>query len=783
MENNQRFWLFMVLAMGIWLGWIAWFGPKPKPQPKNKKPAAAQNVAEAPGKQPNKANPEDPDAEQPGADKTGADKTVPTVSSVEPGDAEKPAVAEAQPVEEPAGKLPVFPHQVVEIGSRDPEGDYRLLARLDSRGAVVDQVDLVEWDPKRDGFLYSDLRDRKIPQTVVGSSNGKDLDTVRKERLKHDQIVLSVQSIFSRRCHKCHAGVKPENGFRINTREGLLAGGDSGPAIKVGDPEGSLLVAAIRREDKNFQMPPEDPLPAEEINQIVRWIELDAPTLSPVTLQTQIPAIEGQFAEHGVSLSTVDWELTSDPKDKSQAVFRITSPDGQTVITKTYRLQKAAGENGENESDAYVLGFQLSIENKSKKAQTVNYLLQGPVGVPLENVKNATVFRSVKFAYLDEEDEKFNADSLAAADIAEGEISKWAQPVLKYIGVDVQYFAAFLQPHETQTVDNSYFDSYTQVVVERDEAKPQWSDVSVVLTSRMFEVAPGQTLKHDYNFFAGPKQADLLAPRDADSIRDLGFFSAIAKIMLVLLGFFYSVIPNYGIAIMMLTVLVRMSMFPLSRKQALGAAKMQEIKPEIDALKKKYGDDREKMGRAQMELFRKHKYNPFSGCLVLFVQMPIFFALYQSLRSSVDLRMAPFLWIDNLAAPDALFKLGFELPWLKWDQFNLLPIITIGLFILQQKLFMPPATDEQSAMQQKMMGYMMIFMGFMFYQVPAGLCVYFISSSLWGIAERMLLPKVQKKREEEEAADGGGKGGGNGIGPKSPPKKGAPARRKSRPGR
>jgi YidC/Oxa1 family membrane protein insertase len=98
-------------------------------------------------------------------------------------------------------------------------------------------------------------------------------------------------------------------------------------------------------------------------------------------------------------------------------------------------------------------------------------------------------------------------------------------------------------------------------------------------------------------------------------------------------------------------------MYPISRKQAAGAKKMKELQPKIAELKKKYAGDKEKMARAQMELFGKHNYNPMSGCLPMFLQLPIFIGLYQGLNNSVNLRLAPFLWFDNLAAPDALFNM------------------------------------------------------------------------------------------------------------------------------
>ncbi|MEZ6065688.1 MAG: YidC/Oxa1 family membrane protein insertase [Planctomycetaceae bacterium] len=187
-------------------------------------------------------------------------------------------------------------------------------------------------------------------------------------------------------------------------------------------------------------------------------------------------------------------------------------------------------------------------------------------------------------------------------------------------------------------------------------------------------------------------------------------------------------------------------MFPISKKQVANVQKMKDINPKLQEIKTKYAGDKEAMTRAQLELMRKHGYNPVAGCLPLILQLPIFIGLYNALNNAVDLRMAKFLWIDNLAAPDNLFDLPFNLPFLG-SQFNLLPLITIVLFIIQNKLFTPPPTNEEQALQQKMMNFMMIFFGVMFYHVPAGLCVYFIASSLWGICERKLLDRHRKTLE------------------------------------
>jgi YidC/Oxa1 family membrane protein insertase len=316
-----------------------------------------------------------------------------------------------------------------------------------------------------------------------------------------------------------------------------------------------------------------------------------------------------------------------------------------------------------------------------------------------------------------------------------------------------------------------------------------WEDeITVRVNSEPIELEVGQTVVHRYLLYNGPVKVSQLAyvkgaypvPDDViERYRDRlqlntltdyhspGWFGRLAdriwwtaliikttNLMHWVLGKIHRVVPNYGLCIILLTVLVRGLMFPLSRKQALTSLKMQELAPEIKKLAEKHKDDRAALGAAQMALYRKHGINPFGTCWFLLLQMPIFMGLYYALQESILFRLAPFwpTWIQNLAAPDMMISWTDRIPWISRPAdfggfiylgpfLNILPIIAVALMIVQQKMMTPPPTDEQQAMQQKMMKYMMVFMGFMFYKVPAGLCVYFIASSLWGFAERKLLPK------------------------------------------
>jgi YidC/Oxa1 family membrane protein insertase len=314
------------------------------------------------------------------------------------------------------------------------------------------------------------------------------------------------------------------------------------------------------------------------------------------------------------------------------------------------------------------------------------------------------------------------------------------------------------------------------------------SDITVRVSTEAVELKPGMEVTHKYVLYNGPVKPMLLeqltgaraVPPEVvkrylndlhlDTLTDyhspgpLGQFATriywsqliikCTNVMHWVLFWLHGLVPNYGVCIIVLTVLVRGMMFPVSRKQAMTSIRMQELAPEMKKLQEKYKDDRQALGAAQMELYRKYGVNPFGSCWFLLLQMPIFMGLYYCLQESIHFRLAEFwpTWIINLAAPDMLIPWGQSIPIISRPEdyggmlylgpfFNLLPVIAVTLMILQQKYTMPPPADEQQEMQQKMMKYMMVFFGLMFYKVDAGLCVYFISSSLWGFAERKLLPK------------------------------------------
>ncbi len=226
--------------------------------------------------------------------------------------------------------------------------------------------------------------------------------------------------------------------------------------------------------------------------------------------------------------------------------------------------------------------------------------------------------------------------------------------------------------------------------------------------------------------FVGPKTIGLLkdaAPTLEESL-DFGILAVLSKPMLYIMRWFHDYIPSWALAIIFLTILVKLIMLPLTQKSFLSMQRMTELKPEMDRLREKYGKDRERMNQEVMNLYKREKVNPLGGCLPILLQMPIWIALYRTLYSAVDLYRAPMgLWIHDLSAPDPFF---------------VMPLVLGGLMYVQQKMT-PTTMDSQQA---KMMLYMMpvMFTVFMLF-LPSGLNLYILVNTLLSIAQQYYLKR------------------------------------------
>ncbi|MDD2897926.1 MAG: membrane protein insertase YidC [Desulfuromonadaceae bacterium] len=249
-----------------------------------------------------------------------------------------------------------------------------------------------------------------------------------------------------------------------------------------------------------------------------------------------------------------------------------------------------------------------------------------------------------------------------------------------------------------------------------------------IVSSPQFTVNPGQSTTITHRLFVGPKDIDILKAQGNSLVQslDLGWFTVIAKPLLYSLKFFNGYVGNYGIAIIIITIILKAFFFPLTHKSYKSMKGMQKIQPEMAKLREKYKDDRDAMNKAVMELYREHKVNPMGGCLPMVVQIPVFFALYKSLMFSIELRHAPFFfWVTDLADKDPYY---------------VTPVIMGITMFVQQKM----TPSQMDPMQQKMMLALPVVFTFMFLSFPSGLVLYWLVNNVLTIGQQMYINKLVK---------------------------------------
>ncbi|AKU92850.1 membrane protein insertase YidC [Vulgatibacter incomptus] len=292
-----------------------------------------------------------------------------------------------------------------------------------------------------------------------------------------------------------------------------------------------------------------------------------------------------------------------------------------------------------------------------------------------------------------------------------------------FAGIEERYFLAVAVPDQA---------SACELVAETPEF------LTTHLNTKVATIAPGASQTVRYQLVIGPKDIGLLQDASAsiasstglpnpklDETVDLGFWAVIARILLWLLRAAHHVIANWGVAIILLTVAVKLLTLPLAWKSMKSMEEMRKLAPEIAKLKEKFGSDREKLNLETMKLYQQHKVNPLGGCLPMLIQMPIWLALYATLQTSVELYNEPFIagWISDLTSKDPYYALPLAMG--------------VTMYITQK---MQPMQME--AAQQKVMLYFMpIFFTFIMLQLPAGLTLYIFTNNLLSIGQQMALRK------------------------------------------
>jgi YidC/Oxa1 family membrane protein insertase len=263
--------------------------------------------------------------------------------------------------------------------------------------------------------------------------------------------------------------------------------------------------------------------------------------------------------------------------------------------------------------------------------------------------------------------------------------------------------------------------------------------VSTILYPAAILVPAQATEQYKYSLYFGPKKISILkeAKADLERIINFGWFDVLARPTLLLLNFIYRYLHNYGLAIILVTIIIKTLFFPIAQKGMKSMRNMQKIQPKITKLREKYKSDPTRMNQEMMNLYKTYKINPLGGCLPMVLQIPVFFALYKVLLQAIELRHAPFmLWITDLSAPDRLW-VGLNLPYLGG-----IPVLTLlmgGSMFLQQKMTPSPADPTQA----KIMMFLPVIFTFMFLNFASGLVLYWLVNNLLSIGQQYMINKAK----------------------------------------
>ena len=296
--------------------------------------------------------------------------------------------------------------------------------------------------------------------------------------------------------------------------------------------------------------------------------------------------------------------------------------------------------------------------------------------------------------------------------------------IISWTGVKERYFCIVLKPRQE-----------SEAVLLKQFGK---SNLASGVRAKRIPIYSRSRIEDSYMLYIGPNDTAILNKPHLGlgQIINYGFFGGISKALLVVLRIFHKVVRNWGVAIIMLTFLINLIMFPLTKKSLLSMKKIQEIQPHIEKLRAVHKDNPQKLNKELADVYRQYNVNPFGGCLPMLVQMPIFIALYQGLMRSIELKGAHFLWIKDLSRPDYV-HIPLTLP-LVGNEIHVLPLLMVGAMFFQQKLSTKSnanTSNEQKQQQKIMLIAFPLFFGFLFYNFPSGLVLYWLTNTILMVVE------------------------------------------------
>ena len=346
--------------------------------------------------------------------------------------------------------------------------------------------------------------------------------------------------------------------------------------------------------------------------------------------------------------------------------------------------------------------------------------------IKLENLTGRTVNADYKIigASSITQSEPFESRYVKVSSKVNGKIKRAKKDAMysgeiSWVALNNKYFSILLKPYQFGSL------SFTERIDK--------NNLAAGLKTSTLAISAGSEVSHQYLYYIGPINIPMLKEygMGLEESVDYGVFGGISILLLNILKFFYKIFHNWGVSIVCVTLLINLILYPLSKKSYTSMRQIQELQPHMEKLRQIHKDSPHKLQKEMMELYKKYKVNPMGGCLPLFLQMPIIFAMYQTIMRSIELKGANFLWIKDLSQPDAV-PLPFSLPFIG-NSINMLPLFMVIAMIIQQK-FSPlsrgQSQTEQQKQQQQMMLFMPIIFGVIFYSLPSGLVLYWLINTI-----------------------------------------------------
>jgi YidC/Oxa1 family membrane protein insertase len=415
-----------------------------------------------------------------------------------------------------------------------------------------------------------------------------------------------------------------------------------------------------------------------------------------------LPGLDNAVFSASLNTDTVNIQ------DAAQEITFAWKSDEGVVVEKTYKFSP----------DSYLIGLDVTIKNGSDRS--IQDKLFIALNSPTPSDKRMYGFEGPS-ALINEKLEEIKIKDIAEKSTYTGKVT--------WVAVQDRYFMMSVIPDQVEEEAALRLNLRTDDLLEAQYVNPAG------------DIRPGTQHTYQYALFFGPKSMEILknSGHDLGKALNFGMFTVLAKPCVWLMNRLYSVIPNYGIAIIILTLLIKIVLWPLGSKSYKSMSEMKKIQPLMKEIREKHKNDKKKMNEEVMGLYRTYKINPLGGCLPMVVQLPVFFALYRMLYQAIELRHAPFfLWIDDLSAPDRLFHFSFSIPFME-PPYGI-PVLTIimGATMLLQQKMSPPMGDPTQA---KMMMFMPLIFTVIFINFSSGLVLYWLVNNILSISQQYYIQK------------------------------------------